>query len=647
MQKKMQSPERLVDALPQFIDTHMPAQHADFYSGLAYFSLGTLDSKGRPWATVLVTESNLDSSVGIGIAGDNALSVKAVISRDDPFCQALIKSPHNESNPKRLFAGVGIDFTNRRRNKLAGVIEQVELEAKDHLNLRLHSNEHLGNCPKYITVRELVPKQRTPETVFNHKDCLDIPLPQYCKDHINKISTAFLATKHSVERSANNSPAQDWEDMGFNHRGGAPGFIRLFEQQRGNEVCTYLVLPDFSGNRFYQSLGNIQTDKPVGLALPDFTTGDMLYVTGEAENLFGIEAQQLMPRVSLLTKIKLTGAVFIKQAIHLELAAAEQFSPYNPPLRYLKNELEHLGHYSQLLNNATDRQATLRSVKTITPSIATFTFSLDKPIAAPIPGGFCVLSFAGLINAGYSHMNESNPQLVNEDYIRTWTISSSPTFNAEQKQFNPVDTFDVTVKLKADGLISPYLHQQSQANTLAHPSKMKVLLNGVGGDFSCFQQAKDGQLTIPPSMLWFAGGVGITPFMSMWSGIAELAKHAPKLASDIVLVFAGREEDAGLLNHFLTRNSALPSSVSITVMAYLTNGSNQPNAIALDSIKQNQGIAKINHRRLQAEDLGDISQLRDRDSFICGPEGLSRSVRQWLQLAKVDSNKIHEESFGF
>ena len=55
-----------------------------------------------------------------------------------------------------------------------------------------------------------------------------------------------------------------------------------------------------------------------------------------------------MPRVMLLTKIRIDGIVFIKEALDLELVSEEILSPYNPPIRYLKKELESLGHGNSL-----------------------------------------------------------------------------------------------------------------------------------------------------------------------------------------------------------------------------------------------------------------------------------------------------------
>ena len=128
--------------------------------------------------------------------------------------------------------------------------------------------------------------KRSPLTLLNELESFDKTLPTYCREHLEQVSTAFLATKHTTSAK---DPDGDQSDMGFNHRGGRPGFIRVFEEiasDNPQKINTYIVLPDFSGNRFYQSLGNIQGDPQVGLVFPDFKTGNVLYITGVAENLF-------------------------------------------------------------------------------------------------------------------------------------------------------------------------------------------------------------------------------------------------------------------------------------------------------------------------------------------------------------------------
>jgi hypothetical protein len=47
------------------------------------------------------------------------------------------------------------------------------------------------------------------------------------------------------------------------------------------------------------------------MLFPNFTNGDMLYVTGEAENLFGDDAADLMPSCQLVTVLTITGIILL------------------------------------------------------------------------------------------------------------------------------------------------------------------------------------------------------------------------------------------------------------------------------------------------------------------------------------------------
>ena len=58
------------------------------------------------------------------------------------------------------------------------------------------------------------------------------------------------------------------------HRGGSPGFIDVRDDT--------LVVPDFRGNRFFNTLGNLLGDPRCGLLFIDFATGDLLQLQGTA-----------------------------------------------------------------------------------------------------------------------------------------------------------------------------------------------------------------------------------------------------------------------------------------------------------------------------------------------------------------------------
>ena len=176
LQARRKTPRELTDAIPQYIKSDMPRQHADFYAGLSYLPLATLDRRGRPWVSLLVTSSDEDPSIGIEVSGRNTIDVVAETTPHDPFARALQDAPLS-ADEGRLFAGVGVDFSNRRRNKLAGSISAASVQDAGTVQLRLLSDQHLGNCPKYITVRTLVHAPRRAELRFDSSDACTSGLP--------------------------------------------------------------------------------------------------------------------------------------------------------------------------------------------------------------------------------------------------------------------------------------------------------------------------------------------------------------------------------------------------------------------------------------------------------------------------------------
>ena len=112
-------------------------------------------------------------------------------------------------------------------------------------------------------------------------------------------------------------------DMDSNHRGGPPGFVRVVTNDHTNG--TVLAYPEYSGNRLYQSLGNLQVNPNAGLVFPDFTTGDVLYVTGEAKILVGKDAEELLPHTNLVVEIRVLASIHVKQGFGFSGASWSTF----------------------------------------------------------------------------------------------------------------------------------------------------------------------------------------------------------------------------------------------------------------------------------------------------------------------------------
>ncbi|CAF1296411.1 unnamed protein product [Rotaria magnacalcarata] len=293
----------------------MPPEHSEFFTRLSYFGISTIDADGRPWATMLVGSS----TTFICVVSNIQLNVSAVLPEGDPFLSSVISTTHVSP---RYFAGVGVDFSNRRRNKVAELITSSKIVGSI-LHISLITNESLRNWSKYITIRKLEYHKRHSKIGADDRNADNVTLNQECRNIINQAN------------------------IGLNHRGGSPGFIRTYEENGS----TYIIIPDFSGNRFYQSIGNIENDRVAGVVFPCFATGDMLHVTGITKNIYDDEAERIMPRVTLITRIKLTGHVWIEEALNLKLLEPKTNSPYNPSIRYLATELEKIGKPAKSANN--------------------------------------------------------------------------------------------------------------------------------------------------------------------------------------------------------------------------------------------------------------------------------------------------------
>eukprot|EP00929_Paragymnodinium_shiwhaense_P073929 TRINITY_DN37795_c0_g1_i3.p1 TRINITY_DN37795_c0_g1~~TRINITY_DN37795_c0_g1_i3.p1 ORF type:complete len:621 (-),score=117.33 TRINITY_DN37795_c0_g1_i3:453-2315(-) len=603
VQKRRKAPKQVSQQFKHIVEDEMPPQHSDFFEGLDYFAISTMDTQGRPWATIL---SGKQGSF-ISAVSATELSISCSMPSADPLLQCLVE--HNKLGQSDLVAaGLGLDFTNRRRNKVAGVIVKAEVvpgQTSSQVNVRMITNESLGNCPKYITVRSLEFVASTPEERSKVLSSDNVLLHDAAKEIIRQASTVFLATKHIDAEGSTES------DAGLNHRGGPRGFVRSYDE--GGE--SFIVLPDYSGNRFYQSLGNVQSDRMAGIVFPNFHTGDMLHVTGQAENLFDEEAQQLMPRITLLTRIRVTGFVLIQKGLNLALRSAEQFSPYNPPVRFLATELQEMGKAAYIVAEADDRPstATLFGRRRISSTISAFTFKLDRPLKGYVPGAYIILDFASKIEVPYMHMNESAPKLVNDDLVRTWTISAVDPEAPEQ--------VTCTIKRVADGTITRLLH------SIEDPSQVQLMVNmvGSGGEFSCFRSD-----SVSSKMLWIAGGIGITPFLAMLGGLRE-----KQVNTDIVFLFACRDEDNLLLKDIKT----LAAGVHLRGMVFQSSGSGEVGGLS--------GDWQMHLRRLEDSDLKAVADLSEREVFVCGPASLEAAVSKWLLAEGVDSSRIHNEKFTF
>lgn len=187
------------------------------------------------------------------------------------------------------------------------------------------------------------------------------------------------------------------------------------------------------------SLGNVEATPYACLTFISFTRGDILYLTGNARNVYGSEAQAIMPLQDTLTEIFITGYTLVENALPVRQKHSDiQPSPYSPPVKRLAEEVTQ----AHMFLAEEQPTALLTRVTIHSPSIATFEWESSNPLRVD-PGQAAIMDFRPLLGSRqYQHMSARNPSLVNDDFIRTWTISSASPPDAES------NTFSLTIREK-------------------------------------------------------------------------------------------------------------------------------------------------------------------------------------------------------
>ncbi|KAG7089460.1 hypothetical protein E1B28_011145 [Marasmius oreades] len=234
-----------------YIRGDLDPDHARFHTGrLPFLPVTTLDGGGRPWGSILAAEDGKPGDYGQGYIAHpryTVLTINTKVWVGDPLIEnkkAFSFDPSTgtakENGEDMLIAGIGIEFTTRRRNKFAGKVTKFNV-TDDNVDMEIHVNESIGNCPKYINVRSLDPHPNTSPRI-KHR-VLNLPpkerLPEDVISFIQDADTVFLGTTYTA-RDADKMMYPS--HVGMNQRGGRPGFVRV-KPSDGRTV----VVPDFSG----------------------------------------------------------------------------------------------------------------------------------------------------------------------------------------------------------------------------------------------------------------------------------------------------------------------------------------------------------------------------------------------------------------
>ncbi|MCR5761384.1 MAG: iron-sulfur cluster-binding domain-containing protein [Sphaerochaetaceae bacterium] len=187
---------------------------------------------------------------------------------------------------------------------------------------------------------------------------------------------------------------------------------------------------------------------------------------------------------------------------------------------------------------------------------------------------------------------------------RPYSISSAP-YQAREKN----GYLEITVRrAKADGFISDYMLDKAKVGD----TFMALIGNGQFY-YECLRDAKH--------VVALAGGVGITPFVSMAREVA-----AGKLPIDLTILYGSVAEDDIVLKEELDKVEGKNVHVVHVLSGDNPDWKGEKGFLSADVIKK--------------------YSAKDTTYFICGPQVMYGFVREELKKLKVPERRVRFEVFG-
>jgi hypothetical protein len=246
------------------IRARMPDQHRAFFAALP-FAVVASARDGWPVATIWTGPPGF-------VAAPDPVTLRFAGSLDpaDPTTAAFTVGAR--------FGLLGIELATRRRNRANGIITAV---GPDGVSVAI--GQSFGNCPQYIQPRDV---RRVAPGVASTE-----PL-----DRLDREAQAAIATADTLFVATSARTGEPTGGVDVSHRGGPPGFVRV-----DGDVLT---IPDFRGNRYFNTLGNLVCEPRAALVFVDFARGDLLHVQGTTEIQWDGPEVRALPGAERLWRVR-------------------------------------------------------------------------------------------------------------------------------------------------------------------------------------------------------------------------------------------------------------------------------------------------------------------------------------------------------
>lgn len=543
----------------KFVRDHMPDQHREFYEQIPYLIIGAVDAQGWPWASLMDGDEGF-----IGSPDPKRLDIAWLPDVDDPV------GAHFE--PGAALGLLGIDLFTRRRNRLNG-----HLQAVDEHGFSVAVEQSFGNCPQYIQRR---PLQRGTEGRETDRPPVQrlTSLDDAAVATIRGADTFFVASYVDLEGD------QPHRSVDVSHRGGRAGFVRVEED--------VLTVPDFAGNLFFNTLGNLVANPKAGLLFIDFATGDMLHVTGHATVILD------GPEIAAFQGAERLWQVKVHQVIRRPAALRSRwgFDEFSP------NSLM-TGDWDQAnarlqADALRDQWRPLRVARVHDESDGIRSFYFETVDGAGLP----VYKAGQHLPLRFQLPGQAKP------VIRTYSLSSAPS-----------DDF-LRISVKRDGLVSGHLHDQISVGDVIEA------------------RAPQGSFLVEPlearPLVLMGAGIGVTPMLSMLREVLYQNKRKRRTRPVWFLQSARRLVDLAFRDELDT---------------LIANAGEELTAVRLLSQPERTARAGKDFQvsgRIDLDLLKALLPFDDFEFYLCGPASFTQGLYDELRAMHIRDERIHAETFG-
>lgn len=549
--------DRMAAVGPHNIRHHLIQQHREFYPLLPFIVIGAVDLHGAAWATLLAGRPGFIAS-----PDDKTLRIDARLDPSDPA------APGSEDGD--AVGLLGMQLETRRRNRANGTIRRTSADRFD-----VAIEDSFGNCDRYIAIRQHS-FAREPDVPFESRREDTDRLDQRARCMIEKADTLFVASYFDREDGR--------RQVDVSHRGGKAGFVDI-------DAGGTLSIPDFNGNGFFNTLGNILKNPRCGLLFVDFETGDMLQMTGEGSVVLDGPEATAFQGAERLWRFRPLHVVYRAGAFPLRFASdASGISP-NVLLT---------GDWKQTAARAKAEQLKMTWRPFRVCHIQQESSSIRSLLLEPADG----IARSPHLPGQYLPIRLTLPDQT-QPLVRTYTLSSAPE-----------DTL-YRISVKADGLVSRHLHQLRVGEIIEARAPAGDFVLDAGGQ--------------RPIVL-LAAGVGITPMVSMLRHLVHEGRRV-RTARKAWLFYGARSREERAFDHELAELRTR-SKASLQIVRALTTAVGEPGT----------DFEISGHLTLDA--LRRFLPFDDYDFYLCGPAPFMQSFYDGLRGMNIADDRIHFETFG-